>query len=162
MLTSVAPMCLLLAALALLSTQAVPFIKSSSSTSSSKTAFVRRNSGLYSIRSGGLFDKLSGSASNTTDASSSEATKKYPAMTQAEVEAALNHVPIFAVTNADGNGIVLRDATDEGKGVFYWFFDPKQANETLTQLIASGNDNATAGLKLSAFSLGKMFVASEA
>jgi len=83
-------------------------------------------------------------------------------MTQAEVEAALNHVPIFAVTNADGNGIVLRDATDEGKGVFYWFFDPKQANETLTQLIASGNDNATAGLKLSAFSLGKMFVASEA
>lgn len=77
---------------------------------------------------------------------------KYPAMTQAEIEEWLEHVPVFAVTDSNGAGVVLRPENDTS--VFYFFLNPMQANATLTQLKTVNEDM---DLKVSAFSLGKIW-----
>ena len=76
----------------------------------------------------------------------------YPAMTQEEIEEWLEHVPVFAVTDSNGAGVVLRPENDTS--VFYFFLNPLQANATLTQLKSV---NEEMDLKVSAFSLGKIW-----
>jgi hypothetical protein len=76
----------------------------------------------------------------------------YPAMTQEEVEGWLEHIPVFAVTDANGAGVVLKPENDTS--VFYFFLNPLQANATLQQLKTS---NEEMDLKVSAFSLGKIW-----
>lgn len=78
---------------------------------------------------------------------------KYPALTQEEVEEWLEQIPIFAVTDANGAGVVLKPDSDTS--VFYFFFSPQMANATLTQLKDSGA--ADMDLRISAFSLGKIW-----
>lgn len=73
-------------------------------------------------------------------------------MTQEEIEDWMEHIPVFAVTDANGAGVVLKP--DEDTSVFYFFFNPLAANATLTQL-KSANDEME--LKVSAFSLGKIW-----
>jgi hypothetical protein len=79
--------------------------------------------------------------------------EKYPAMSTEEIEDWLEHIPVFAVTNSEGAGIVLKPENDTG--VFYFFMNPLQANATLQQLKGASPDNAE--LKVSAFSLGKIW-----
>jgi hypothetical protein len=76
----------------------------------------------------------------------------YPALTQTEIEEWLEHVPVFAVTDPNGAGVVLRPENDTS--VFYFFLNPMQANATLTQLKGVNPDM---DLKVSAFSLGKIW-----
>jgi hypothetical protein len=76
----------------------------------------------------------------------------YPAMSQEEVEDWLEHVPVFAVTDAAGSGVVLKP--DDDTSVFYFFLNPLAANATLTQLKSVNEDM---DLKVSAFSLGKIW-----
>ena len=76
----------------------------------------------------------------------------YAAMSQAEIEEWLEHVPVFAVTDSNGAGVVLRPENDTS--VFYFFMSPMQANATLQQLKGA---NSEMDLKLSAFSLGKIW-----
>jgi hypothetical protein len=76
----------------------------------------------------------------------------YPAMTQEEVEGWLEHIPVFAVTDQNGAGVVLKPENDTS--VFYFFLNPMQANATLQQLQSS---NEEMDLKVSAFSLGKIW-----
>lgn len=76
----------------------------------------------------------------------------YPAMTQEEIEDWMEHIPVFAVTDANGAGVVLKP--DESSSVFYFFFNPLAANATLTQLKSVNEDM---DLKVSAFSLGKIW-----
>lgn len=76
----------------------------------------------------------------------------YPAMTKEEIEEWLEHIPVFAVTDSNGAGVVLRPENDTS--VFYFFLNPVQANATLAQL-KSVNENMD--LKVSAFSLGKIW-----
>jgi len=78
--------------------------------------------------------------------------KMYPAMTQPEIEEWLEHIPVFAVTDSNGAGVVLKPENDTS--VFYFFFNPLQANATLQQLKSS---NEELDLKVSAFSLGKIW-----
>lgn len=78
--------------------------------------------------------------------------KLYPAMTQEEIEDWMEHIPVFAVTDANGAGVVLKP--DEDSSVFYFFFNPLAANATLTQL---KKVNEGMELKVSAFSLGKIW-----
>lgn len=73
-------------------------------------------------------------------------------MTQTEVEDWLEHIPVFAVTDSNGAGVVLRP--DNDTSVFYFFLNPMQANATLQQLKSS---NEEMELKISAFSLGKIW-----
>jgi len=79
--------------------------------------------------------------------------KKYPALSQEEVEEWLEQVPVFAVTDANGAGVVLKP--DNDSSVFYFFFSPQMANATLNQLTSSGA--ADMDLRVSAFSLGKIW-----
>mmetsp|Transcript_20567 Transcript_20567/g.28634 ORF Transcript_20567/g.28634 Transcript_20567/m.28634 type:complete len:159 (-) Transcript_20567:66-542(-) len=79
--------------------------------------------------------------------------KKFPALSQEEVEEWLEQVPVFAVTDANGAGVVLKP--DNDSSVFYFFFSPQMANATLNQLTSSGA--ADMDLRVSAFSLGKIW-----
>jgi len=76
----------------------------------------------------------------------------YPAMTQEEVEDWLAHIPVYAVTDDKGSGIVLKP--DDESSVFYFFMSPQMANATLNQLKGSNDDLE---LRISAFSLGKIW-----
>jgi hypothetical protein len=76
----------------------------------------------------------------------------YPAMTQEEVEGWLEHIPVYAVTDANGAGVVLKPENDTS--VFYFFLNAMQANATLQQLRGA---NEELDLKVSAFSLGKVW-----
>lgn len=85
-------------------------------------------------------------------APASEDRQKFPAMSQSEVEDWLEHIPVFAVTDSQGSGVVLKP--DNDTSVFYFFMSPMQANATLNQLKGA---NADMDLKVSAFSLGKIW-----
>lgn len=76
----------------------------------------------------------------------------YPAMSQQEIEEWLEHIPVFAVTDPNGAGVILKPENDTS--VFYFFLNPMQANATLQQLLSSNEEMA---LKVSAFSLGKIW-----
>jgi Tic22-like family. len=78
--------------------------------------------------------------------------KKYPAMTEEEIEEWLAHIPVFAVTDSNGAGVVLKP--DGEQSVFYFFMSPMMANATLTTL---KTNNPDMDLKISAFSLGKIW-----
>lgn len=73
-------------------------------------------------------------------------------MTEEEVEDWLAHIPVFAVTDKKGSGIVLKP--DNETSVFYFFMSPQMANATLAQLKGTNED---LDLQISAFSLGKIW-----
>jgi hypothetical protein len=81
-----------------------------------------------------------------------EEKKLFPALTEQEIEEWLEHIPVFAVTDSNGAGVVLKPENDTS--VFYFFLSPLQANATLNQLVSA---NADMDLKVSAFSLGKIW-----
>lgn len=76
----------------------------------------------------------------------------YPAMSQEEIEDWLGHIPVFAVTDSKGSGVILRP--DNATSVFYFFMSPQMANATL-ETLKSSNENMD--LRISAFSLGKIW-----
>jgi len=76
----------------------------------------------------------------------------YPAMSADEVEDWLAHIPVFAVTDSKGSGVILRP--DNDTSVFYFFMSPQMANATL-ETLKSANENMD--LRISAFSLGKIW-----
>lgn len=73
-------------------------------------------------------------------------------MSEQEVEDWLEHIPVFAVTDSNGAGVVLKP--DESSSVFYFFLNPLAANATMAQLKGAQPDM---DLKVSAFSLGKIW-----
>lgn len=97
-------------------------------------------------RGGGLF------SGEKKDDSAAEVLPKYPALNKEEVEEWLGHIPVFAVTDSSGAGVVLKP--DNETSVFYFFMSPQMANATLQQL-KSTNENLD--LRVSAFSLGKIW-----
>lgn len=114
----------------------------------------QRISSLFGIipRGGGLFGKDKDSKKDVDGAADTGPKKMYPAMAQTEVEEWLSHIPVFAVTDSNGAGVVLKP--DNDTSVFYFFMSPQMANATLTQL-TSQNDSLD--LRVSAFSLGKIW-----
>ncbi|CAB9504100.1 expressed unknown protein [Seminavis robusta] len=100
-------------------------------------------------RGGGLF----GGKDQEKEAVAADGDRqKFPAMTQGEIEDWLEHIPVFAVTDSQGSGVVLKP--DNDTSVFYFFLSPMQANATLQQLKGTNSDM---DLKVSAFSLGKIW-----
>ena len=78
--------------------------------------------------------------------------KLYPALSPEEIEDWMEHIPVFAVTDSNGAGVVLKP--DDSTSVFYFFLNPLAANATLSQLKGVSPD---LDLKVSAFSLGKIW-----
>jgi hypothetical protein len=109
------------------------------------------SSPLFGIRGGGLFggsDEDKQAAAPATDGTKT----MYPPMSQEEIEDWMEHIPVFAVTDSKGAGVVLKP--DDDTSVFYFFLNPVAANATLTQLKSVNPDM---DLKVSAFSLGKIW-----
>lgn len=131
---------------------ATPFLSKTAPTTSSVSPSSLSN--VFGVsRGGGLF----GGGNKKKDASvedklRAESGETFPALTQEEVEEWLGHIPVFAVTDSNGAGVVLKP--DNSTSVMYFFFSPQMANATLAQL-KSANDQLD--LKLSAFSLGKIW-----
>lgn len=110
---------------------------------------VTRGGGLF----GGSKEKEAEAVATTSDAAPAAGDlKKYPAMSQEEVEEWLGHIPVFAVTDSNGAGVVLKP--DGEQSVFYFFMSPMMANATLNTLM---QNNEGMDLKISAFSLGKIW-----
>ena len=107
-------------------------------------------------RGGGLFNgKKDEVTSDVASALASDSTGDkvmYPAMSQDEVEDWLAHIPVFAVTDSKGAGVVLRP--DNDTSVFYFFMSPQMANATLSTLKGANDD---LDLQVSAFSMGKIW-----
>mmetsp|Transcript_32196 Transcript_32196/g.45785 ORF Transcript_32196/g.45785 Transcript_32196/m.45785 type:complete len:366 (+) Transcript_32196:164-1261(+) len=139
--------------------------RTSASTAFSRGAIVDASGAVFAMpRGGGLFG---GKNKEETDASGAEVSAAtaaatataagmptYPAMSREEVEGWLDHIPVFAVTDSQGQGVVLRP--DDNTSVFYFFMSPLMANATLTQLKSSGGAESM-DLRVSAFSLGKIW-----
>lgn len=102
-------------------------------------------------RGGGLFGGKEKTEAAVAPAEAGVGTK-YPALTEEEVEDWLSHIPVFAVTDSNGAGVVLKP--DGEQSVFYFFMSPMMANATLNTLKANNEDM---DLKISAFSLGKIW-----
>jgi len=100
-------------------------------------------------RGGGLFG---GKENAEVDKATNTENKMYPAMSDEEVEEWLSHIPVFAVTDSKGSGIILKP--DNTTNVFYFFMSATMANATLQTLQSS---NEEMDLKISAFSLGKIW-----
>ena len=130
---------------------AVPFV------SNSAVASPGINSVFGIARGGGLFGagnkkKSDSNNADVKDKLRAESGETFPAMSQEEIEEWLGHIPVFAVTDANGAGVVLKP--DNDTSVMYFFFSPQMANATLAQLKSSDD---SLDLKLSAFSLGKIW-----
>ena len=128
-------------------------LASVSSTSASTTFSRGVGAPLFGIsRGGGLFGGKDDEASDDVAVADAGGKQMYPAMNQQEVEDWLEHIPVFAVTDSNGAGVVLKP--DDDTSVFYFFLNPLAANATLTQLKSV---NEEMDLKVSAFSLGKIW-----
>lgn len=130
-------------------------VLASAPSSSATTSFSRGvGAPLFGIsRGGGLFGgKDDDSKKGDAAVAASGEKKVYPPMNQQEVEDWLEHIPVFAVTDSNGAGVVLKP--DDDTSVFYFFLNPLAANATLTQLKSA---NEGMDLKVSAFSLGKIW-----
>lgn len=124
------------------------FSSVSASSAFSRGVATAAQNALFGIpRGGGLF----GGKNEVEDAPAADR-PKYPAMSREEVEQWLEHIPIFAVTDSNGAGVVLKP--DEEHSVFYFFMSPSMANATLNQL---KGQNEAMDLRVSAFSLGKVW-----
>jgi len=100
-------------------------------------------------RGGGLFG---GGDKPKDDETKIPEGKMYPPLTQEEIEDCLAHIPVFAVTDSNGAGLVLKP--DNETSVFYFFLSPQMANDTLTSLQSEMTEGMD--LRVSAFSLGKI------
>lgn len=78
--------------------------------------------------------------------------KMFPPMSKEEIEEWLAPIPVYAVTDSNGAGVVLKP--DNDTSVFYFFVSPQMANATLQQLTSV---NKELDLRISAFSLGKIW-----
>ena len=75
---------------------------------------------------------------------------RFPALSQDEIEEKLS-VPIFGLTDAQGNGVILSDS--EKNNVFHFFFSKHMA-DTALRAVCDANKGAPP-LRVSAFHLGK-------
>jgi len=65
--------------------------------------------------------------------------KMYPAMSKEEVKKWLSHIPVYAVTDENGTGVVFRP--ENRTDVFYLYLSHTMANRTLKTLNISNKKN---------------------
>ena len=127
---------------------ATPFLAGSAKSASIPSIFgIGRGGGLF-----GGAGKKKDDVEDVKDKLRAESGETFPAMSQEEIEEWLGHIPLFAVTDSNGAGVVLKP--DNDTSVMYFFLSPQMANATLAQLKGT---NEELDLKISAFSLGKIW-----
>lgn len=125
----------------------IPFTKdyTSISTASSQSLFGVRGGAFFGF---GRSSKSQGDGDG--DGGDDDTPKRFPALSQDEIEEKLN-IPVFGLTDANGNGVILSDS--ENKNVFHFFFSKHMADAAL-KAVTEANKGAPE-LKVSAFHLGK-------
>lgn len=127
------------------------FILSTLSTQSSSTC-TTATAAIFGIRGGGLFGFGKRSNKNGTGGDDDDdKPKRFPALTREEVEEKLN-IPVFGITDQNGNGVILSD-NQSGNNIFHFFFSKHMADAALRAVSAANMDAPE--LKVSAFHLGK-------
>mmetsp|Transcript_27187 Transcript_27187/g.65370 ORF Transcript_27187/g.65370 Transcript_27187/m.65370 type:complete len:401 (+) Transcript_27187:140-1342(+) len=104
---------------------------------------------LFSIRGGAFFGFSRSSKQDDGGGGDDDGPKRYPALSQDEIEEKLN-IPVFGLTDAHGNGVIL---SDNGSSIFHFFFSKHMADSAL-KAVTEANAGAPE-LKVSAFHLGK-------
>jgi len=110
--------------------------------------------------------KLSASKSTTSTTTSSTSTSSslYPSLRRDEVQAFLDTVPVYAVTEPNQEGLVLVKEKNNPNDIAYFFFSPQSANEVFTPLrktkksnidkVAAGDSTEADEWNVSAYPLG--------
>lgn len=134
---------------ALCSPNELPSILSSSSSSSTRHA-------LFGLRGGAFFgfgrsSKSKGDGGNSGGNGDGDAPKRFPALSQDEIEDKLN-IPVFGLTDAQGNGVILSE-NGSNNNIFHLFFSKHMADAALKAVIDT--NSSAPPLKVSAFHLGK-------
>jgi len=120
---------------------------SSSSSSSSRSLFQSKTTILFAAENnnndnnnqgkGFATDnkkKKSTTSSSTTSSMSMSTSSLYPALRRDEVQAFLDTVPVYAVTEPNQEGLVLVKEKNNPKDIAYFFFSPQAANDVFTPL----------------------------
>mmetsp|Transcript_21353 Transcript_21353/g.44959 ORF Transcript_21353/g.44959 Transcript_21353/m.44959 type:complete len:334 (+) Transcript_21353:209-1210(+) len=83
------------------------------------------------------------------------ATKSYPPMSRDEVQAMLDTIPVYAVTEPNQEGLVLLKEKNNPKDIAYFFFSPDAANTVFSPLRKKENESSGMGeWSVSAYPLG--------
>lgn len=129
------------------------------SSSSQFSASIRSSSqtALFGVRGGAFFgfgrkqSHNGGGDDDDNNDNNNNSPKRFPPMSQQEIEEKLN-IPVFGLTDANGNGVIL---SDNGNNIFHFFFSKHMADAALRAVTAA---NAEAPeLRVSAFHLGKCY-----
>mmetsp|Transcript_13709 Transcript_13709/g.29691 ORF Transcript_13709/g.29691 Transcript_13709/m.29691 type:complete len:406 (+) Transcript_13709:131-1348(+) len=116
------------------------------------------NNVIFGVRGGAFFGfgRSSKSRHDRSDDGSDDGSdgddnnpKRYPALSQDEIEEKLN-IPVFGLTDESGNGVIL---SDNGNNIFHFFFSKHMADHALKAVTAANAGAPT--LKVTAFHLGK-------
>lgn len=107
------------------------------STSSISTS---TSNALFGVRGGGFFgfgrsSKSSGGGGD--DDNNNHPHRRFPALSQEEIEEILN-IPVFGLTDATGNGVIL---SESGDNIFHFFFSKHMADVAL-KAVTSANQGA--------------------
>ncbi|KAL9188683.1 hypothetical protein ACHAXT_007061 [Thalassiosira profunda] len=105
---------------------------------------------LFGVR-GGAFFGFGRSKSQGGGGGDDDLPKRFPALSESEIENLLN-IPVFGLTDASGNGVVL---SENGNNIFHFFFSKHMADAALKAVVAANENKGAPALKVSAFHLGK-------
>ena len=108
---------------------------------------------VFGVRGGAFFGfgrrQTNGDGGDDGGDDSNNTPKRFPPMSQEEIEEKLN-IPVFGLTDASGNGVIL---SDNGNNIFHFFFSKHMADAALRAVSAANADAPE--LRVSAFHLGK-------
>jgi hypothetical protein len=105
--------------------------------------------GRRQTNNGGGDDDDDNSNKNNNNSSNNDSPKRFPPMSQEEIEEKL-HIPVFGLTDANGNGVIM---SDNGNNIFHFFFSKHMADAALRAVTAANSEAPE--LRVSAFDLGK-------
>lgn len=121
----------------------------------SRSATLHRS--IFGMRGGAAFfgfgkSSRSGDGSDGGDNGSDggDIPKRYPALTNQEIEEKLN-IPVFGLTNEAGHGVIL--TSSDHRNIFHFFFSKHMADAALEEVKAANVDASK--FKVSVFHLGK-------
>ena len=125
------------------------------SITSSSSSSPHTTHALFGVRGGAFFGfgRLSKSQDkeNNGDGGDGDAPKRFPALSQDEIEEKLN-IPVFGLTDAQGNGVILSES-GSNNNIFHLFFSKHMADAALKAVVEA--NSSAPPLKVSAFHLGK-------
>lgn len=134
----------------LLFTSVLLFIIVNSIHASTFNSISAQTHSIFGIRGGAFFGFGKKSHTNSNGGSDDpNSPKRFPPLTREEIEDKLS-IPIYGITDLNGNGVILSDGGDH---IFHFFLNREMA-EQASVAVRTANENAPE-LKIGVFHLGK-------